>query len=46
MTGMRQGELMALTWGDVDLQAATIRVRRNYTGGLGVTTLKSESSRR
>lgn len=32
-TGMRQGELIALRWGDVDLEQATIRVRRSYTGG-------------
>jgi len=30
-TGMRQGELVALTWGDVDLGAAVIRVRRSFT---------------
>lgn len=27
-TGMRQGELLALTWGDVDLTAGVVRVRR------------------
>jgi integrase len=32
-TGMRQGELLGLCWGDVDLQEAVIRVRRTYTGG-------------
>lgn len=32
-TGIRLGELSALTWGDVDLVEATIRVRRSYTGG-------------
>jgi integrase len=32
-TGMRLGELSALTWGDVDLTGATIRVRQSYTGG-------------
>jgi integrase len=31
-TGMRLGELTGLTWGDVDLVEATIRVRRSYTG--------------
>jgi len=32
-TGMRQGELLALRWTDVDLDQAVIRVRSSYTGG-------------
>jgi integrase len=32
-TGMRLGELAALTWGDVDLSASRIHVRRSYTDG-------------
>lgn len=32
-TGMRLGELTALTWADVDLAEAVIRVRRSYTDG-------------
>jgi integrase len=32
-TGMRQGELLALRWGDVDLVNAIIRVRRSRTDG-------------
>jgi integrase len=32
-TGMRQGELLALTWGDVDLGGAIVNVRRSYTDG-------------
>jgi integrase len=32
-TGMRQGELLALRWGDVDLEEAVVRVRASYTGG-------------
>jgi integrase len=32
-TGMRQGELVALTWADIDLTAAVIRVRHSYTAG-------------
>jgi integrase len=32
-TGMRQGELLALRWGDVDLEQAVARVRSSYTGG-------------
>jgi integrase len=33
MTGMRQGELLALRWMDVDWVAKRIRVRRNYVRG-------------
>lgn len=33
MTGMRQGELLALRWCDVDWEARRIRVRRNYVRG-------------
>ena len=33
MTGMRQGELLALRWRDVDWMARRIRVRRNYVRG-------------
>jgi integrase len=33
MTGLRQGELVALRWRDVDWGAGVIRVRRNYTRG-------------
>jgi integrase len=32
-TGMRQGELLALRWCDVDLEQAVVRVRRSYSGG-------------
>ena len=31
MTGLRQGELLALRWLDVDLSAGRLRVRRSYT---------------
>jgi integrase len=43
-TGMRQGELLALRWCDVDLDQAVIRVRRSYTGGT-VGTPKSHERR-
>ena len=33
-TGLRQGELLALRWRDVDFELDLIRVRLNYTGGL------------
>jgi integrase len=43
-TGMRQGELFALRWGDVDLEQAVVRVRRSYTGGV-VSTPKNRERR-
>lgn len=33
MTGLRQGELIALRWRDVDWPAQRVRVRRNYVRG-------------
>ena len=32
-TGMREGELLALTWGDVELSEAAVQVRRTITKG-------------
>jgi len=43
-TGMRQGELFALRWSDVDLEQAVVRVRRSYTGGV-VSTPKNRERR-
>jgi integrase len=43
-TGMRQGELLGLRWGDVDLDEAVIRVRASYTGGV-VGTPKNRERR-
>jgi integrase len=45
MTGMRQGELLALRWRDVDWEAKRIQVRRNYTRGHW-STPKSRSGER
>ncbi len=45
MTGMRQGELLALRWLDVDWRAKRIRVRRNYVRG-HMGTPKSRSGER
>lgn len=45
MTGMHQGELLALRWRDVDWQAKKIRVRRNYVRGHW-STPKSRSGER
>ncbi len=43
-TGMRQGELLALTWGDIDLQGAMIHVRKSFTAG-DTTTPKNHEKR-
>jgi integrase len=48
-TGMRQGELLGLKWGDVDLKCGTVRVRRTLTlakGGPRLTEPKTKGSRR
>ena len=43
-TGLRQGELVALTWQDVNLQERTLRVRRSVTAGV-LSTTKSHEAR-
>ena len=43
-TGMRQGELTGLCWGDLDLQGAVIRVRRSYSDG-SISTPKNHERR-
>jgi integrase len=43
-TGMRQGELLALRWCDIDLDEAVVRVRRSFTGGV-VGTPKNRERR-
>jgi len=43
-TGLRQGELLALRWEDVDLVAGQLRVRRSVTRGV-VTVPKSGKGR-
>ena len=46
MTGMRQGELFALRWRDVDWSARRMRVRRNYVRGeFGTPTSKRSAQR-
>jgi integrase len=44
-TGIREGELVALRWRDVDWAASVIRVRRNYTRGRLGTPKSKRSSR-
>lgn len=45
MTGLRQGELVALRWRDVDFEANVVRVRRNLTRGDWGTPKTRRSSR-
>ncbi len=45
MTGLRQGELVALRWRDVDWTAGVVRVRRNYSRGQWGTPKSRRSSR-
>ena len=45
MTGLRQGELCALRWQDVDWRSSTIRVRQNYVLGEFGTPKSRRSTR-
>ncbi len=48
-TGLRQGELLGLKWGDVDLEAGALQVRRTLTtakGGPVLSAPKTKGSRR
>lgn len=45
MTGLRQGELVALRWRDIDPVAGVVRVRRNYTRRAWGTPKSKRSSR-
>ena len=45
MTGMREGELIALRWGDVDWAASKIRVRRSHVLGEFGSPKSKRSSR-
>jgi integrase len=45
MSGMRQGELLALRWMDVDWAARRLRVRRNFVRGEYGTPKSKRSTR-
>ena len=45
MTGMRQGEVRALRWQDIDWLASRVRVRRNYVRGKYGTPKSRRSTR-
>lgn len=45
-TGMRRGELLGLQWGDIDLDAATLRVERSVEETRARLRLKSPKTRR
>src|SRR5262245_46726300 len=45
-TGMRRGELLALQWGDIDLESGTLQVKRSLeetSAGLRLKAPKSDS---
>lgn len=39
-TGMRRGEVSALTWADVDLETGTVEVRQNFVKRAGISKIK------
>ena len=43
--GLRQGELLGLKWGDVDLEAGTLQVRRTLTTAKGGPVLSSPKTK-
>lgn len=45
MTGMRSGELFALTWMDIDFEAKLISVSKQWTSKGGITPTKTRRSR-
>jgi integrase len=45
-TGLRQGELVALRWQDVDTASNVVHVRRSYAQGLGFQDPISKASKR
>jgi integrase len=45
MTGMRQGELLALRWQDIDWPARRVRIRRSFVRGEFGTPKSKRSTR-
>jgi integrase len=45
-TGLRQGEILALRWEDLDLEARTLQVRRTVTKDGGKLSLVQQKPRR
>lgn len=45
-TGMREGELLAMKWSDIDFKNGKLKVQRQYTQGELKETLKTSSSYR
>ena len=45
LTGLREGELLGLAWGDIDWSARQVYVRQQYTAGR-FSELKTKASRR
>jgi len=45
MTGMRSGEMFALKWSDIDLDAKTISVTKQWTSKNGICATKSRKTR-
>lgn len=39
-TGLRIGEMIALTWKDIDLNKKTLNINKNYTNKLGTNSIK------
>jgi integrase len=46
LTGERQGELLVLRWGDLDLERRVLLIRRTYSPQHGFNEPKSERGRR
>ncbi len=44
--GLRRGELLAISWSDIDLASGVIRVERSWDDKVGIIGLKSKAGRR